>query len=117
MRNLIEALGDQLHRAVGGGDLPVPRPAASQKPEFGDLQVSSAMQLAKPLGKKPREVAEILKRAADAHPAIARSEIAGPGFLNLWLKDEWLARRGDEVRADDRLGLPAGKSRGAVVLD
>jgi arginyl-tRNA synthetase len=117
MRNLVESLGNELHQAVGGGNLPVPRPVPAQKPEFGDLQVSSAMQLAKPLGKKPREVAEILKRAADEHPAIAKSEIAGPGFLNLWLKDEWLARRADEVRADPRLGLPAPQSRGTVVLD
>src|SRR5690242_21028148 len=112
MRNLVESLGARLHEAVGGGGLPVPRPIPAQKPEFGDLQVSAAMQLAKPLGKKPREVAEILKRAADEHPAIAKSEIAGPGFLNLWLKDEWLAQEGDAVRADARLGLPAENSRG-----
>src|SRR5262245_13587082 len=105
MKKLLESLGEELHRAVGGGELPVPRPGPAQKPEFGDLQVSTAMQLAKPLGKKPREVAEILKQAADQHPAVAKSEIAGPGFLNLWLKDEWLAHRADEVRADPRLGL------------
>ena len=117
MRNLLDSLGDKLHQAIGGGELPVPRPAPAQKPEFGDLQVSSAMQLAKPLGQKPREVAELLKRAADEHPAVARSEIAGPGFLNLWLKDEWLAGRADEVRADPRLGLPGESTRGTVVLD
>ena len=117
MRNLVESLGEKLHQAVGGGTLPVPRPVPAQKPEFGDLQVSAAMQLARPLGKKPREVAEILKRAADEHPAIARSEIAGPGFLNLWLKDEWLAQRAGEVRADVRLGLNPPGTRGTVVLD
>jgi arginyl-tRNA synthetase len=121
MRNLIDTLGEELHQAVivagGGGELPVPRPVPSQKPEFGDLQVSSAMQLARPLGKKPREVAEILKRTADANPAIAKSEIAGPGFVNLWLKDGWLAGRADEVRADPRRGLPGEKTRGTVVLD
>src|SRR5439155_25544223 len=106
MRNLVESLGDRLHKAIGGGALPVPRPIPAQKPEFGDLQVSAAMQLAKPLAKKPREVAEILKSAADQHPAVARSEIAGPGFVNIWLKDQWLGDQARAVRDDPRVGLP-----------
>jgi arginyl-tRNA synthetase len=117
MRNLVESLGDKLHAAVGGGSLPVPRPIPAQKPEFGDLQVSAAMQLAKPLGKKPREVAEILKQVVDADPAVARSEIAGPGFVNIWLKDEWLAAEAAHVSADPRLALPPAGSHGTVVLD
>jgi arginyl-tRNA synthetase len=117
MRSLVESLGDKLHQAVGGGALPVPRPVPAQKPEFGDLQVSSAMQLAKPLGKKPREVAEILKRVIDEDPAVARSEIAGPGFVNIWLKDAWLAVQADLLQKDARLGLPVEGSRGTVVLD
>ena len=117
MRNLVDSLGKQLHQAIGGGALPVPRPVAAQKPEFGDLQVSSAMQLAKPLGKKPREVAELLKRSVDEHPAVARSEIAGPGFVNIWLRDGWLAGEAAALLADANLALPAQHSRGTVVLD
>ena len=121
MRNLVESLGNKLHEAAsllgGGGSLPVPRPLPAQKPEFGDLQVSAAMQLAKPLGKKPREVAEILKKVVDADPAVARSEIAGPGFVNIWLKDEWLAAEAARASADARLDLPPENSRGTIVLD
>src|SRR4051794_33488644 len=61
------------------------------KPEFGDLQCNAALPLAKPLKKKPREIAQPIFEALATHPAVAKTEIAGPGFVNIWLKDEWLA--------------------------
>ncbi|HZS36817.1 MAG TPA: arginine--tRNA ligase [Polyangia bacterium] len=63
----------------------------STKAEFGDLQISGAMQLAKPLKKPPREIAQVIAGAVEKHPAIERVEIAGPGFVNLHLRDAWLA--------------------------
>ena len=57
----------------------------------GDLACTAAMQLAKPLKKNPRQVAEDLRASLLAAPAFARwvdaVEIAGPGFLNIRLKD------------------------------
>ena len=49
---------------------------------------NSALQLAKPLGKNPREVATALKAALDAspHPLVSEITIAGPGFINIRLK-------------------------------
>ncbi|MGJ7581485.1 arginine--tRNA ligase [Variovorax sp. RHLX14] len=59
-------------------------------PAHGDFASTAAMQLAKPLGRKPRELAEELSAALGATPAFARwvdaIEIAGPGFLNIRLK-------------------------------
>jgi len=56
----------------------------------GDFAITSAMQLAKPLKKNPREVAQALVDALGRQPAVARwvdtFEIAGPGFINLRLK-------------------------------
>lgn len=56
----------------------------------GDFAITSAMQLAKPLKKNPREVAQALVDALNRQPAIGRwvdaLEIAGPGFINLRLK-------------------------------
>jgi len=59
-------------------------------PEHGDLAVTVAMSLAKQLKKNPRELAETLKQSLEAQPAfqhwVDAMEIAGPGFLNLRLK-------------------------------
>jgi len=71
------------------------------KPEFGDLQCSAALQLGKALGQKPRDLAATIATAVGEDPAVARVEIAGPGFVNVHLKDGWLAEaatRGAELR-------------------
>ena len=67
--------------------------AAFESPKVaahGDFASTAAMQLAKPLGRKPRELAEELSAALSATPAFSRwvdaIEIAGPGFLNIRLK-------------------------------
>ncbi|MFZ3118523.1 MAG: arginine--tRNA ligase [Variovorax sp.] len=67
--------------------------AAFESPKVaahGDFASTAAMQLAKPLGRKPRELAEQLSAALFATPAFAQwveaIEIAGPGFLNIRLK-------------------------------
>ena len=73
-------------------------PGAGEKAAFespkqaahGDLAVTAAMQLAKPLKSNPRALGEQLKTALDATPAFQRwvdaIELAGPGFLNIRLK-------------------------------
>jgi arginyl-tRNA synthetase len=62
--------------------------------EHGDFSTNAAMMLAKPLGRPPRDIAADLEQAI-AHelgPALAKSEIAGPGFINLFLADSFLDR-------------------------
>jgi arginyl-tRNA synthetase len=74
--------------AAGAGLAPPPitleRPKQSS---HGDLACSIALQLAKPLGRPPREVAQALVQALNqdplAEPLVAGAEIAGPGFINL----------------------------------
>ena len=56
-------------------------------PSHGDVATNAAMVLAKPAGMAPRALAEILTEALAAHPLVAAAEIAGPGFINLRLKD------------------------------
>src|SRR5262245_45544890 len=58
-----------------------------RKPEHGDYATSVALQLAKPLGRKPREIAEDIVRAtrADLEKTGATLEIAGAGFINIRL--------------------------------
>ncbi|WP_272003399.1 arginine--tRNA ligase [Roseovarius sp. ZX-A-9] len=57
-------------------------------PAHGDMATNAAMVLAKPAGKKPRDIAEALAAQLAADPRISSAEVAGPGFLNLRLADD-----------------------------
>ncbi|CCG40946.1 arginyl-tRNA synthetase [Magnetospirillum molischianum DSM 120] len=65
----------------------------------GDVATNAAMVLAKPAGVKPRDLAEKLAAELRVHPAVMAAEIAGPGFINLRLSDDfWAERLGDVLR-------------------
>ncbi len=90
-------------------------PATSE--QFGDYQCNHAMSVGKALKMAPRQVAEQVARHAGTHAAVERMEIAGPGFLNLFLNREWLELALAAVDEDPRCGVPlAGKDR-TVLLD
>lgn len=55
--------------------------------QFGDYATNVALQLAKQVNKNPRQVADELLTAISS-PVIAKTEVAGPGFINIWLTDE-----------------------------
>ena len=63
----------------------------AKKIEFGDIQINAAMQLAKAEKKPPREIAQRIVDAIKDHAAVAKAEIAGPGFVNIFVSDAWLA--------------------------
>ena len=82
----------------------------SQDAKFGDYQANCAMPLGKRLGKPPREIAAQLVAALDVADLCEPPEIAGPGFINLRLKDDWLAEQLAATSADvERLGVRAGR--------
>ncbi len=83
----------------------------------GDYQCNAAMGWSRALKKPPREVAQAVAAAAGEHPGVARLEVAGPGFLNLYLKDEALAGRAGALAGDPRLGTPESGAGRTVVLD
>jgi arginyl-tRNA synthetase len=68
---------------------------------FGDYSSNAALLLAPILGEPPRAIAERLGGELEARlgPALDRWEVAGPGFLNLFLADEWYARAAADVLA------------------
>ena len=106
----------------------------------GDLSTNAALLLAKPAGLKPRDLAETLAEGLRAHPQVDRAEIAGPGFVNLWIADDFwrdclaAALRAGPAFGDSTLGggapvnveyvsanptgpMHVGHGRGAVVGD
>ncbi len=107
--DLEQAIGRALERA----GLPEPpggievEPARSR--EHGDWASNVALRLAKAVGSKPRDVAERVQDAlvAEQVPHLARVEIAGPGFLNLFLAPTWLH---DVLRSVVSAGAGYGRS-------
>jgi len=87
------------------------------QPEFGDYQCNAAMALAKKLKMPPRAVASKVVEHAAKIDCVARMDIAGPGFINIFLADEWLAGQAEELAKDPRLGAPALAAGGTVIID
>ena len=52
-------------------------------PKFGDFATNVALQLAKPLGKNPREIAEAIAEELRGHEELSEVSVAGPGFINV----------------------------------
>jgi arginyl-tRNA synthetase len=75
----------------GGAGEATPTLERPPKPELGDYSTNAAMLLAPRRGEPPREVAERLREELDGRlgPSAERIEVAGPGFLNLFLADRW----------------------------
>jgi arginyl-tRNA synthetase len=119
--NLLKLLQGKLHEALTGL---VPDPApysvlvkATNDPRHGDYQANCAMSLAKVLGKPPRTVAEMIAQRIPRGDMLDPPEIAGPGFINLKLKPDWLAQRIGEMASDDRLGVQKVEPARTIVID
>jgi arginyl-tRNA synthetase len=87
------------------------------KAEFGDFQFNGAMALSKKLGKNPREIATDILNHLDLTGLLAKAEIAGPGFINLWLNPLWIAEQCEASRQDSRLGVEKRETPMKVVVD
>ena len=87
------------------------------KPEFGDYQFNGAMALSKKLGKNPREIAGTIIENLDLTGILSKAEIAGPGFINLWLNPEWIASQCEVAEQDERLNVQSKENPVKVVVD
>ncbi|MEQ9170516.1 MAG: arginine--tRNA ligase [Rhodospirillales bacterium] len=81
----------------------------------GDITTNAAMVLAKPAGMKPRDIADLLAARLDSLPDVTKTEVAGPGFINMRLADTfWQARLAEILTTgtaygDSDFGKAAGK--------
>lgn len=104
LSDLRSTVEEAAHAAAGGnGDAPAIRPTLERpkKAGFGDYASNVAMLLSQAAGEPPRDVAarvaeELQSRLGDA---VDRVEVAGPGFLNLFLTDAWYAAALSDVLA------------------
>ena len=88
------------------GDAPAFVVERTRSREHGDFATNAALLLAKPAGKKPRDLASALVAALPARAEVAKVEIAGPGFINFFLSPAAYAR---EVRSVLELGTAYGR--------
>ena len=97
--------------ALSPGADPVLRPS-----DRTDYQANGVMALAKQLGRPPRDVAADVMSHLDV-AGIADVEEAGPGFLNLTLRTEYVASRLNELAGDERVGVAPAASPRRIVID
>jgi arginyl-tRNA synthetase len=106
-----QALADELGAEFARTD-PLIRPSG-----FADFQSNVALSLAKRLGRPPRELAELIAAGLTDSPVVASAEVSGPGFINLTLRDSWIADQAGGQLADPRLGVPVADPAQRVVVD
>ncbi len=110
-------LAAHVHAAASGlADGAVAPPGLERPPkaELGDYSTNAAMMLTGALGAQPREIAERLGAALGERLGddLERVEVAGPGFLNLFMSDAWYARAvADVAAAGDDFGRGAQSER------
>ena len=91
----------------GDGSVRLPTLERPPRPDFGDYSTNAAMMLAPTLGEQPRATAERLGAVLDSKlgEAVDRVEVAGPGFLNLFMTDTWyLGALAGLLAAGERFG-------------
>lgn len=88
----------------------------SSKPQFGDYQANGIMAAAKKLGLNPREFAQKVLDHADLSDVAEKTEIAGPGFINIFLNPTWLANNVSAALKDQNLGVSANDTQ-TIVID
>ncbi len=84
---------------------------------FADFQANVALPLGKRLQRSPREVAAALAAQLDVADICAPPEVSGPGFINLTLRDDWIAGQASAMLGDDRLGLAPPATPQTVVVE
>ncbi|MDQ5832884.1 MAG: arginine--tRNA ligase, partial [Actinomycetota bacterium] len=88
---LFSAVSETAASLAGNGRVAAPQLDRPPRPDFGDYSTNAAMLLAPTLGEPPRAIAGRLGDALSERlgPSVDRVEIAGPGFLNLFMADRW----------------------------
>jgi arginyl-tRNA synthetase len=110
VRELAAALAD-----ATGAELELERPG---DPEHGDYATNVALRLAGARRQPPREIGAEIAEAAAGLEVVERAEVAGAGFVNLFLRDEWFASALAEILEDgDAYGEGAPGDRERVQVE
>ncbi len=116
--NIQALLSEKVSQALIAAGAPAdcePQVRQSAKVQFGDYQANGVMAVAKKLGMAPRQLAEQVLTHLDLQGIASKTEIAGPGFINIFLAPAFLAQNVDAALKSDRLGVAQPQAQTIVV--
>jgi len=116
--NIQALLSEKVSQALIAAGAPAdcePQVRQSAKVQFGDYQANGVMAVAKKLGMAPRQLAEQVLTHLDLQGIASKTEIAGPGFINIFLDPAFLAQHVDAALKSDRLGVAQPEAQTIVV--
>jgi arginyl-tRNA synthetase len=112
--NAVERLAEELAE-VAGTDVELERPS---DPSHGDYATNVALRTAPVKKRSPRELAEEWAATATGLAAVERAEVAGPGFLNLWLTSGWYEQAlAEMLERGDRYGAGEPTERERILVE
>ncbi|MCI1035241.1 arginine--tRNA ligase [Raoultella terrigena] len=116
--NIQALLSEKVSHALIAAGAPAdcePQVRQSAKIQFGDYQANGVMAVAKKLGMAPRQLAEQVLSHLDLNGIASKVEIAGPGFINIFLDPAFLAANVSQALSAERLGVAQPQAQTIVV--
>jgi len=118
----LKAIGSAFPSLLENGEKIPLEVAKSTQEKFGHYQCNSAMKLSKSLSMPPRAIGEkiaaaLIEQNQDEPKLFSKIEVAGPGFINLTLSNEFLSKSVDALAKSFRLGIGFAKKKQKVVVD
>ncbi|MFP1738287.1 arginine--tRNA ligase [Lonsdalea quercina] len=116
--NIQALLSEKVRQALVAAGAPADSEAQvrqSAKAQFGDYQANGVMAVAKKLGMPPRQLAEKVVHLLQLEGIAAKTEIAGPGFINIFLDPQWLSAQLERVLTSPKLGVSPVEPQTIVV--
>ncbi|MEM0674759.1 MULTISPECIES: arginine--tRNA ligase [Dickeya] len=116
--NIQALLSEKVHQAMIAAGAPADSEAMvrqSAKAQFGDYQANGIMAAAKKLGMPPRQLAEKVVNTLQLDGIAAKTEIAGPGFINIFLDPQWLSAQLEHALTAPKLGVSPVEPQTIVV--
>ncbi|WP_115660749.1 arginine--tRNA ligase [Klebsiella quasipneumoniae] len=116
--NIQALLSEKVSQALIAAGAPAdcePQVRQSAKVQFGDYQANGVMAVAQKLGMAPRQLAEQVLSHLDLNGIASKVEIAGPGFINIFLDPAFLADNVNRALQSERLGVATPQVQTIVV--
>ena len=117
--NILNKLTQSVENAFATADLAgeaiILKP--SSNPDFGDYQINGVMGAAKKLKKNPRELAALVANALRDCSLLSKAEVAGPGFINLTLSNDFIEQNIQAALSDNRLNVGLPENNQTIVID
>ncbi len=119
MKKFLEQITEEMADAfeAAGYDRALAKVGVSNRPDLCEYQCNGAMAGAKKYGKKPIDIANEVAGKLAGSKAFSKAEAVMPGFLNLDIRDEYLAAYVNEMLSSERFGVEAPENPLKIVID